>query len=189
MPAPLRLGIVGCSGHVGYVLGALGALADQVRLVAVAPGGPDEDLAALRAAPEAAGARAYDDYTAMLADAGLDLLAVTPHFYRHAAVSLAGLRHGCAVFCEKPLALTLHELDTLRGGQQSSGRPLGMMLDARYAPPFYTARRSVAAGVLGEVVAGYAQKSYKLGTRPDFYTRRATVGGLIPWVGIHAIDW
>ncbi len=183
MSSPLRLGIVGCSGHVGYVLGALEALADQVRLVAAAPGGADEDISSVLAPS------AYADYVTMLDDAELDLLAVTPHFYRHAEVSLAGLQHDCAVFCEKPLALTLADLDALREAQRSSGRPIGMMLDARYAPTFSTARQLVAEGVIGEVVAGYAQKSYKLGTRPDFYKHRATFGGLIPWVGIHAIDW
>ncbi|MFA6931085.1 MAG: gfo/Idh/MocA family oxidoreductase, partial [Lentisphaeria bacterium] len=33
------------------------------------------------------------------------------------------------------------------------------------------------------------QKSYKLGKRPDFYRKRTTYGGTIPWVGSHAIDW
>ena len=33
------------------------------------------------------------------------------------------------------------------------------------------------------------RKSYKLGTRPDFFKAKDTFGGLIPWVGIHAIHW
>ena len=34
-----------------------------------------------------------------------------------------------------------------------------------------------------------AQKSYRFGTRPDWYYNRSLYGGTIPWVGIHAIDW
>ena len=28
-----------------------------------------------------------------------------------------------------------------------------------------------------------------MGTRPEFYSKRALFGGLIPWVAIHAVDW
>lgn len=34
-----------------------------------------------------------------------------------------------------------------------------------------------------------AQKSYRYGKRPAWYSDRALYGGTIPWVGIHAIDW
>jgi len=42
---------------------------------------------------------------------------------------------------------------------------------------------------VGEIRLVNTQKSYKLGQRPDFYKKRETYGGTIPWVGIHAIDW
>ncbi len=44
-------------------------------------------------------------------------------------------------------------------------------------------------GLVGEPLVLTAQKSYKLGMRHPMYTRRATYGGTIPWVAIHAIDW
>ena len=43
-------------------------------------------------------------------------------------------------------------------------------------------------GLIGEVQLIYTRKSYVYGNRPDFYNRRATYGGTIPWVGSHAID-
>ena len=42
---------------------------------------------------------------------------------------------------------------------------------------------------IGEIRMLNGRKSYKLGTRPDFYKSKETFGGIIPWVGIHAIHW
>ena len=47
----------------------------------------------------------------------------------------------------------------------------------------------VKDGAVGEVQMLTAQKSYKYGTRPAWYSERTLYGGTIPWVGIHAIDW
>lgn len=77
----------------------------------------------------------------------------------------------------------------MRAAQEASGRPFGLMLNFRYEPSFYTARRLVRDGAIGEPVLAFGQKTYRFGARPDFYRRRETFGGIIPWVGIHAIDW
>ncbi len=183
----LRVALIGGAGHTHYVLGGLEAVPGAV-LCAVAPGGPEEDPARLRRLASGP-TRFYEDYCALLAAEGPDLVAVAPVFHRHAEVTCAALRAGAAVYCEKPLALTLESLGQVRSAVAETGRPLGIMLNFRYLPAFATARRLVAGGAIGEPTVGYAQKSYKRGTRPDFYRRRETFGGIIPWVGIHAIDF
>ena len=59
----------------------------------------------------------------------------------------------------------------------------------RYNPAIYAAHEVYKKNIIGEPLLITAQKSYKLGTRPDFYKKRKTYGGTILWVGIHAIDW
>ena len=59
----------------------------------------------------------------------------------------------------------------------------------RFAPAFYHAARMVREGAIGEVRMLTAQKSYRFGKRPAWYSDRELYGGTIPWVGIHAIDW
>jgi predicted dehydrogenase len=49
-------------------------------------------------------------------------------------------------------------------------------------------RSIVRSGEIGEVVMLAAQKSYKLGTRPDWMKNRASYGGTIPYIGIHMVD-
>lgn len=189
MATDIRVGIVGASGHFGYALADTGKL--SARIVAAAPGGADEDVSRVVTAARDRGheIREYDDCRAMLDGADLAAVVVNPAYFRHAEVTCAALARGIAVMCEKPLALTTDDLAAVREAQQTSNAALGMMLPYRYDARFHTAQQLVAAGRLGAPVTGYAQKSYKLGTRPDFYRRRETFGGIVPWVGIHAIDW
>ena len=59
----------------------------------------------------------------------------------------------------------------------------------RYDPAFYMGAKLVKSGAVGDVRLITAQKSYKYGTRPEWYQDPDLYGGAIPWVGIHAIDW
>lgn len=181
----LRIGLVGAAGHVNYVTDGIRELGDAA-LVAVAPGCPEEDGERLRRIGGET-ATYYADYHDLLSK--VDIVAVAPFFYLHAEITVAALQAGCAVYCEKPLALDHASLGQVREAWNASGRPLGIMLNFRYYPTFFTARRLVAEGAIGTPTVAYGQKSYKRGKRPDFYRRRETFGGITPWVGIHAIDW
>ncbi len=181
----LRVGLVGGAGHVNYVTDGIRELGDAA-LVAVAPGCPEEDGERLR---KIGGGTAtyYADYHELLPQ--VDIVAVAPFFYLHAEITVAALRAGCAVYCEKPLALDHASLAQVREAWTTSKKPLGIMLNFRYYPTFFTARKLVAEGAIGTPTVAYGQKSYKRGKRPDFYRKRETFGGITPWVGIHAIDW
>jgi predicted dehydrogenase len=182
----LRIGLVGGAGHVNYVTNGIKELGDAV-LAAVSPGCAEEDGERLR---KLGGDTAtyYANYHDLLAQ-DLDIVAVAPFYYLHSAVTTAALRAAHAVYCEKPVALTLEWLAHVREAQHDSGLALGIMLNFRYEPTFYTARKLVASGAIGTPTVAYGQKSYKRGNRPDFYRKRETFGGITPWVGIHAIDW
>ncbi|NOY81692.1 MAG: Gfo/Idh/MocA family oxidoreductase [Kiritimatiellaeota bacterium] len=185
----VRVALIGAVGHVGYVLDGLRELPQAV-LCAAAPGAPDEDGESVRRVLARTGSGVfYADWRRLLDREQPDVVAVTPRFYRHAEIAAAVLQRGIPVYCEKPLALDLGDLERLREAQIRGRAALGIMLAFRYEPAFFTARRLVAAGVIGEPTVGYAQKSYKRGVRPEFYKRRAGFGGIIPWVGIHAVDW
>lgn len=82
-----------------------------------------------------------------------------------------------------------------QGGRAgSSGGPkLMSTFTMRYDAPFLAAQRYVAQGGIGKPSYIHVQKSYPLeswdgGPRPAFYRKRKTFGGVIPWIGMHAID-
>ena len=80
-------------------------------------------------------------------------------------------------------------LEALISAWRASGCALGGMFDIRYAPWFLGMSSAVNNNEIGSPRLFIARKSYKLGTRGPLYRTRATYGGTIPWVAIHAIDW
>lgn len=65
---------------------------------------------------------AYADYDEMLADPQLDAVIVATSDAFHVPASIAALRAGKHVLCEKPVALSVEDAETLRQEAQSSGR-------------------------------------------------------------------
>lgn len=187
----MNMAIIGGSGHFGFALEALG-MRDDLRLCAVAPGVDGEDISALMSACRAQGLtpRVYISYKELLErEKELELATVNPWFSSAAGVSIECLERGVHVFSEKPLATTLAGLDKLEEAWQRSGCALGGMFNLRYCGWFRTVQKAIAEGKIGVVRQIQARKSYKLGVRPEFYRHRETFGGIIAWVGIHAMDW
>ena len=187
----MNIAIIGGAGHYPFALEAL-PMRPGLQLCAVAPAERDEDISGLLAACRERGLapQIHADARARLdAQPEIELAAVNPWFSRAADVSIACLRRGIHVFSEKPLATALDRLDELERVWRASGCALGGMFNLRYCGWFKTVRRAIAEGKIGTVRQIQGRKSYKLGNRPEFYRHRETFGGIIPWVGIHALDW
>lgn len=187
----MNIAIIGGSGHYGFVFEAL-SLRPDLTLCAIAPADKGEDISGLIAACKARSLtpQCHESASALLsAHPEVELAAVNPWFSRAADVSIACLKRGIHVFSEKPLATDLTKLDALEDAWRASGCALGGMFNLRYCGWFRTVQRAIAEGKIGVVRQIQARKSYKLGTRAEFYRHRETFGGIIPWVGIHAIDW
>ena len=187
----MNIAIIGGAGHYPFALEAL-AMRPGLQLCAVAPAEWDEDISGLLAACRERGLapQIHADARALLdAHPEIELAAVNPWFSRAADVSIACLKRGIHVFSEKPLATAPDRLDELERVWRASGCALGGMFNLRYCGWFKTVRRAIAEGKIGTVRQIQGRKSYKLGNRPEFYRHRETFGGIIPWVGIHALDW
>ena len=187
----MKVAIIGASGHGIFVLEGLRRKPNiSATLAGLAPGSEGESITALAEACHADGLcpALYEDYRRMLDEQTPDVVAVNPFFCDHEKITLELLERRIHVFAEKPLALTLEGLARLREAYTRSGVHLGCMLNMRYEPALRAAYNAVRSGAVGDVRLVHAQKSYKLGRRPEFFRQRATFGGLIPWVGSHAID-
>ncbi len=185
----MKICLIGSTGHWTLPLEGLNPRGAD-RIVGMAPGSPGESMAgpAKRCAELGHKATAFDDCRAMLDSLKPDVVSIACRFNDHARNAVEALTRDCNVFMEKPVALTLRNLTAVKKAQSASGKHLSAMLALRYQPHFLAAWQAVRDGAIGEVRLLTAQKSYKLGSRPDFYKTRATYGGTIPWVGSHAID-
>lgn len=180
----MKIVIIGAAGHHHLALDAM-AINPHIALMGVAPGRPGEDVSALAKT----GAPAFEDYRALLDGQNPDVAVVNPWFADAAGISIECLKRGIHVYSEKPLATTGEGLRQLEAAWRASGRALGGMFNYRYTPWFLAMKGAVDAGEIGPVRMAHGQKSYRLGVRPEFYKKRALMGGIIPWVAIHAIDW
>lgn len=205
--APLRIGMIGREGHLGYVLDEL----DSVRGARIAAyafedgnwkynsdgirrGGP-YDLSANRRWVESqtwskSAPHLYETYQEMLEKEPLDLVVVCLPFARNAFAITAAAEAGLPILTEKPVAVTLPDLEMVQKAVHDNGVRLSAMFAMRFFPNIYTMWKAVGNGEIGNPILARAQKSYKWGgSRPWYYRHREIYGSTILWVGIHAVDY
>ncbi len=183
----LAVGLIGLKGHQGTILNGVQAM-DDARLVAVCDD-DDGKLAGVAGWPSAnEDTRTFNDPAAMLDEVEPDIVGICGTDAERAPTILAAAERGVHVIAEKPLAMTLDELAQVRQAVADAAVHLTMLLTMRFEPPYRTLRRLIAEGAIGEVCLATMQKSYRLGDRPAWQRNRDTFSGIIPFIGIHALD-
>lgn len=129
----------------------------------------------------------YETLTEMLKDEEVDLVSLcSPMRSEQARDAILCLKAGKHVYSEKPAALSEKELDEILEVSKETGCEFHEYADTIFYEPYWSMKNLVQSGKIGEVVQVYVQKSYPLNAalRPQ---DEETDGGLIRWVGIHAI--
>ncbi|MBW7997944.1 MAG: Gfo/Idh/MocA family oxidoreductase [Candidatus Glassbacteria bacterium] len=205
--APLRVGMIGTTGHTYMVFQTLQEVTGaMITAHAFEDGswkyntdgsvrGGSYDLDARRKWVEGqpwskGGTKVYETYQEMLDREELDIVVVALPYARNPFASAAAAERGIHVMSEKPLAVTFDDLAMLHTAVGQNNVRLTAMFAMRFPPAYYTIKQMVAAGAIGIPVMARGQKSYRWGEeRPWFYRHREIYGGTILWVAIHAIDW
>ncbi len=91
----------------------------------------------------------YPDFSRMLAEQQPDIVNIATATHTHAALAEAVLRKGFHVDVEKPITLTLAELDRVMDAQAASGRQVVPHHQAAVHPPARKIRELVASGAIG----------------------------------------
>lgn len=183
-----KVAIIGQEGHFNYALESL-AVRDDIELCAIAPGEQNGDIGSLIKQTAKYSPHIYSDYHELLQSERPDIAVINPMFCLTARITMDCLKAGAHCFSEKPLATEISDLDMLKQRHAQSRLALCGMFGIKEEPWFIALNRAVADGEIGEVRLIHGQKSYRMGTRPEFYSHRELFGGIIPWVAIHAVDW
>jgi predicted dehydrogenase len=187
LPKKIRVAMIGLDGHPGEISGPLNRLPD-VEIIAIS-NAPEEAIRRFtKGRPQMEKARAYADYQRMLDSEKPDVVAVCNTNGERAAGVIAAAEQKLHVIAEKPLAASRADLRRVKDVVERHGVKLGMLLPMRYSPPYRALKKIVESGDIGEVIQISSQKSYKLGKRPDWFTKQETYGSTIVWIGIHMID-
>lgn len=181
----IRVGVVGLEGHPGLVLDVTARHPD-LELVAIARDTVPVD--GVKRRKEFQNTRIYDDYREMFAKEQFDVVGACNTNGHRAEVILAAAAKGWHVLAEKPVALTRAELDAVRAATRKPGLAFSSLLPMRYEPPLYTMGMMVREGAIGDVLLMNGQKSYKLGSRPQWFKQRDLYGSTMLWIGVHQLD-
>jgi predicted dehydrogenase len=78
----------------------------------------------------------YADWRSLLAGTELDALLIAAPAATHAEIAVAALEAGLHVFCEKPLAITLADIDRISAARDRAGRVVQVGYMKRHDPAF-----------------------------------------------------
>ena len=142
---PVRFALVG-AGRIGSHHAAnLARHVPDAELVVVAD--PFSEAAQRVAGP--LGVDATTDLDAALADERVEAVAITSSSTAHADLVQRAAAAGKAVWCEKPMAITLAEADAAIAACEAAGVPLQVGFNRRFSPDFAAPHQVVAAGGIG----------------------------------------
>ena len=186
----MKFALLGHSGHLDYYEQMLQDLPD-VAVVAVALALPGESLDSFASAPGVtASTKRYAEYEEMLDKESPDLVQICVPPQQVPGFAEICLKRGIAVMTEKPLAMDLATLSHLYGVAREAGVPLAALHGYRRMKWFEAVRDAVHAGLIGEPLGSFSQISYRWGARrADHFRQRKTFPGIVPFVGVHVIDW
>ena len=178
----LRYGLIGC-GEIGK-LRADGLRLSRRELTTVS------DVDGERAARVAAGARVDRDWRDLIQRPDVDAVIVSTPPSLHAEMTIAALRAGKHVLCEKPLARTPEECAAMVAAAGENGRFLATGFNYRFYPSVLKARELLDAGLIGKVdhVRSYTGYSATAHNHPWLHDVSVMGGGTLRDNGIHLLD-
>ncbi|MFB7928097.1 Gfo/Idh/MocA family protein [Streptomyces sp. NPDC056039] len=158
-PTRRRVAVVGTGAIVsGSHLPALRAHSDRVELVAAV----DVDQERLDTFRELAGDQVagYTSMDAMLDAVRPDLVLIGTPPSLHREQTVAALKAGAWVLCEKPLTLSLSEYDEIAAAEEASGAYAAVVFQHRYGSGAVHARELITSGELGAPLVAHCQTTW-----------------------------
>ncbi|GAB2599973.1 Gfo/Idh/MocA family protein [Pseudactinotalea suaedae] len=122
---------------------------------------------------------------------GLDAVLITTPDHQHHGPAVAALEAGAAVFCEKPLGITVQECDDILQTARRTGSRLYVGHNMRHMPVVVQMRRLIQEGRIGQVKTIWCR--HFVGHGGDYYFKdwhadRSKTTGLLLQKGAHDLD-
>lgn len=163
-PVRRRVAVVGTGAIVvGGHLPALRAHADRTELVAavdVDQGRLDAFRASAGEQPAGGQVAGFTSMSAMLDAVRPDLVLIGTPPSLHRRQTVAALKAGAWVLCEKPLCLSLAEYDDIAAAEEASGAYASVVFQHRYGSGAAHARELIRSGELGAPLVAHCQTTW-----------------------------
>ncbi len=133
--------------------------------------------------------RAHGSYEALLADPEIDVIYNPLPNHLHAEWTIKAVETGKHVLCEKPLALSVEEVDAMQAAARRHGRIVAEAFMYRHHPQTLRVQQLVKNGSLGTLKLIRGSFSFVLTRQGDVRMDPAMGGGSIWDVGCYPISY
>lgn len=185
----LRWGILGAARVNERLLPAI-VEAANAELVAIASRRPGAAAQTLKQyAPQQQNVRTYDQLETLLDDKDVDAIYLPLANHEHAEWALRAIEKGKHVLCEKPMALTVEDIEAIESAAQRHKVTVMEGFMYRFHPQHQRVQDLLRSGLIGEVRS--VRASYSFMMRPArMYRLTETIengGGALWDIGCYAI--
>lgn len=137
-------------------------------------------------------ARAHGDWQQLIDDPKVDVVAITTPNHLHYPMAMAALAAGKAVYCEKPLAVSLEQAAAMRDAASKAGVVTRVGYNYQHNPMMGLARQLIVSGELGEIISFQGEFSEDFMADPSSpWSWRCEVGhagGALADLGSHLLS-
>ena len=180
----LNVGMIGL-GRLGKVYAIdLAHRIPNANLVAVAD---TQEQLAISFAKDYNISKWYSNYKELLADKNVDAVAVVTPTNTHGKIVIEAAHAGKAIFCEKPISISLGEAIEIERVVESTGVFFQMGFQRRFDSGYIEAKKKIDAGIIGDPVV-LNSTSRDPFAPPLEFCDPASSGGMIADLGIHDFD-
>jgi len=182
----VRIGIIGCGGmgthlarsclqvHNAKIVGTYDAVKEKAKFLA-----------------HQLKCDYYDSFEDLLDKPDIDAVIVATPNYTHSAFTIAALKAGKHVFCEKPMALKLEDCDAMIGASEKQGLTLMIGHVMRFYHGCAFIKRALENGEIGQPIISHVFRTtwVKVGAwSKSWRCKKELCGNSLFEVAIHDID-
>jgi predicted dehydrogenase len=187
-----RVGIIGC----GKVAQTRHIPEYEANPRAEVAGYFDINAGRARGLAEAHGGKAYSSWRELLDDRGMDAVSVCTANDAHAEISIAAMKAGKHVLCEKPMAVTLPDCEAMAEASARTGMLLMIGHNQRLTKAHVLARGLLSGGLIGRILTfrtafghgGPETWSVDPGASTWFFDKKRAAMGAMADLGVHKTD-
>ena len=134
------------------------------------------------------GLHAYSSYEDLLADPTVDIVTVAVPNDAHRPLCIQAMEAGKNVICEKPVTMSLAELEEMIDASRRTGKVFTTHQNRRWDADFLMMKQVYDSGDLGEVFSIESRVQGSHGIPGDWRKEKAHGGGMLLDWGVHLID-
>lgn len=132
----------------------------------------------------------YATYEELLADSIVDAVAIGNYYQARGRMVIDALKAGKHVIVDKPVCISMEELEEIKALCKETGLEMFAMLDMRFHPNVQAAKQLIDKGEIGKVnnISFGGQHPLLMDSRASWYFEDGKHGGTINDIAVHGID-